>query len=249
MKIQKQKIQKQIKEDHSSYENKSNDQNINNNSEIDNENPPEEDYGDLGQEGICLQCSKSVCRVQTTENEGSGVLVKFLKNGQERKFLVTSDKILTQSELNSGSCFNIYFNTHSSPKEISADYTKKFVWCSAGNNIKSDISLVEIKKENILDECFLEVDFNNDESYLNANIISVEEPKQEEPVVVLQGSIVQLLNDGYSFLHNAYSDGLTLGAPIINLNNQKVIGIYTGIENGMCKATFLNNIFNRIDIP
>ena len=83
---------------------------------------------------------------------------------------------------------------------------------------------------------------NKNNEYINANIYMIHYIKDERYLSLSFGKILQ--DDKYSkiyeLIYNCGSDFGSSGAPIINFNNKKVIGIHLGRFKDLKFCTLLN---------
>ena len=95
---------------------------------------------------------------------------------------------------------------------------------------KYDITIIEIKRTDGLDiNSFLDIDnqiFKNDINFVNQSIYIIYYEKEEK--VHYSTGIIKHISDGYKIEHTCQSKLSSLGNPIINVNNNRVIGIDLG---------------------
>jgi hypothetical protein len=109
-----------------------------------------------------------------------------------------------------------------------------------------DVTIIEIKEEDNLDiYSFLEMDNSikvNNPQILNHKVYLLHYPKGVEDVQFSQGKINNLLNDKINFIANYRSEPGSSGSPIIDYENDLVIGIHKAGEKKENKKTGLGII-------
>ena len=107
-----------------------------------------------------------------------------------------------------------------------------------------DVSFVEIKKsDGLKDDSFLNIDeiIDSPEKTLKKMpIYSLHYPKGDV-IKKSEGLIIRLLNNNYYINHLCKWDRLSSGGPLINYNNNKVIGILSeyGMDNKYNTGIFI----------
>ena len=107
---------------------------------------------------------------------------------------------------------------------------------------KYNITIIEIKENDNLDiNSFLEIDEQFFSSYLNnkAYIYLLHYPNLNGISCFSEGRIIEIKDDNFSFIHNCYTELGSIGGPLINLSNYKVIGMHIGEESNEKKYGIL----------
>ena len=107
---------------------------------------------------------------------------------------------------------------------------------------KYNITIIEIKENDNLDiNSFLEIDEQFFSSYLNnkAYIYLLHYPNLNGISSFSEGRIIEIKDDNFSFIHNCYTELGSIGGPLINLSNYKVIGMHIGEESNEKKYGIL----------
>ena len=114
--------------------------------------------------------------------------------------------------------------------DILIDYTRK-----AYTNEKYDITIIEIKKtDNLNFSDFLEIDeniYNDDlnDTYKQKSVYLIYYP-YENKASYSNGIIKNISEDNYNIKHLCSTKPGASGCPIINLNNNRVLGIHKGAD-------------------
>ena len=176
-----------------------------------------------GTEIILNQMKKTICRISTENgSKGTGFFCKIPYPRKSLKVFITNNHLIDQKYLNEEKEINIRINNK--PKKIKLK--DKFKYTSE----EYDVTIVEIK-ENI-DEIkdFLELDENSVlVDYFGNSIYTLQYPSYNEvqkPAVsygILKG---RYEDREYDFIHYCSTEQGSSGSPILNLSNNKIIGIH-----------------------
>jgi len=193
-------------------------------------------------EKIIYQMKNNVCRINVSNgNKGTGFLCKipYPDKNNLLKVLITNNHVINEAILEKDKkiIISINNNQHEIKLENRIKYTNK----------KYDITMIEIKENEDKINNYLELDENIIENgsnipYLNESIYILQYPGNNTVSVsygILKG--VNLEQD-FTFWHLCSTDKGSSGSPILNILNNKVIGIHIGADNtfNYNKATFLN---------
>jgi len=125
-------------------------------------------------------------------------------------------------------------------------------------NINYGIAIIEINPSKDKIKYFLEIDdniFDEKFDYINKRIYIIQYNQEKDPISISYGNInyycKRLLNNYNVFVYSCSTNYGALGSPIINLSNNKIIGIHLGFDrrgnkekkNMGCKLTFPINEF------
>ena len=181
---------------------------------------------------ITQQMEKNICKILSNDgSKGTGFFCKipFLNNN---KLLV----LLTNNHVINDLKKNITINYNNKFIEIELENRKKYT------NKEYDITIIEIKeKDNIKD--YLEIDEmimkeGSNKKYIKESIYVLQYPEEEK--LVSYGILKDIENKKYDFTHLCCTDNGSSGSPILNLKNNKVIGIHKEAINNYNKGLFLN---------
>ena len=178
---------------------------------------------------IISQMEKCICIFGNGKNICTGFFCSLSYNNKKFKFLISSNKI--NEEIKDNYLIQVISKDG---KEIKIIHLKnKKIYTSK----KYGITIIEINSEiDKIDE-YLKIDENifDENLKVNKNIYMLQYSKDNKSSVSY--GILDNIKNQYNIIHHCYIKNGSLGSPILNLLNKKVIGI--NIENGE------NSIFNK----
>jgi len=190
---------------------------------------------------ILDQMKKNICKICMKDgSKGTGFFCKipFPNNNHLLPVLITNNHVMNELYLNSVKSFIIKQNENEF-KEILLDNRLKYT------NKEYDITIIEIKekKDGINEFLNIDEDIINEESnisYLNESIYILQYPNDEK--LVSYGILKDIMeNKQYNFNHLCCTYSRSSGSPILNLINNKVIGIHKEAnKNNYNRGLFLN---------
>ena len=182
---------------------------------------------------ILYQMKKNICKIYMDDgSKGSGFFCKipFPNKKHFLKALVTNNHLIDGAHLKKDN--HIIFTINNDEIKHKLNIGERKVYTSK----KYDTSIIEIYEDKDNIHNFLDLDFNlNDEYYnniyINRTIYILQYPNNER-VSVSYGIIkdINLLNN-YDICHLCCTEKGSSGAPILNLSNNKLIGIHKGAYN------------------
>ena len=181
---------------------------------------------------ILKQMEKNICKILISdENIGTGFFCKipFPDNNNKLSVLITNNHVINDLNKN----IKIYYDNKII--EIELENRKKYT------NKEYDITIIEIKEKDKIEE-YLEIDEEImkglNKVYAKESIYVLQYPEEK---LVSYGILNGIIEDKkYNFSHLCCTDKGSSGSPIINLKNNKVIGIHKEATNNYNKGLFLN---------
>ena len=181
---------------------------------------------------IIEQMEKTICKIISNDGDkGTGFFCKIpFVNNNKLSVLLTNNHVINDLKKN----FTIYYNNKFIKIEL--ENRKKYT------NKEYDITIIEIKEEDKIEE-YLEIDEmimeeGSNTSYVNESIYLLQYLEEK---LVSYGIINNIMEDKkYDFSHLCSTDKGSSGSPIINIKNNKVIGIHKEAINNYNKGLFLN---------
>ena len=182
---------------------------------------------------IIEQMEKNIFRIKIGEMKGTGF---FCKIPCINKFaLITNNHIITENENE----INIKIKEENESRIINLENRIKYF------NKEYDIAIIEIKDNEIKN--YLELDDNiikdilknnnKNEEYLDKTIYIIQYPKGE--LSVSYGILNNMsIDKKYNFNHKCSTKFGSSGSPILNIDNNKIIGMHKGGNNN--EGLFLN---------
>ena len=191
----------------------------------------------------------SICEVIRDNGYGTGFLCKIQNLNKEMFCLITTDSVITKSMLLNKEYIEIKLNNEII--KISLNIYRR-IW----NNEELDFTCIEIiEEDNIINEIIsFEIDDNcyinnyNNKEYNKKGIVipSIGITKEIE---LPQGIIKYVENNEDMFIHDCNTEKGFSGAPIILINNLKIIGIHKGYDKNNKKniGIYFKKIINNIN--
>ena len=184
---------------------------------------------------ILKQMKNCVCRVCINNGtKGTGFFCKIPVNNF--KFLpvfITNNHIINQNYLNQANNITLQFDAGQNNNIKYLSTKNKHIY----TNVKFDITIIEIneKFDNFYEYLELEDNiFKDTTNYIGNSIYIMHYPKQNN-VSVSYGILKNIFSDEqYNFCHFCSTDKGSSGSPILNLVNNKVIGIH-------CQGSSIDN--------
>ena len=186
-----------------------------------------------GTEKILKQMNKCVCKIYS-KDEGTWFFTKIPFNNILLPVLITNNHVLSQNDIKNDCTIKLSLNYDKKKKRIKIEEDRKTY-----TNEELDITIIEIKenKDNINNE-YIDLDddiidyFRDNENvndlndkYSNKSIYILHYPKGNN-IVVSYGQPPEL--DNKDIKHKCSTEHGSSGAPILLINNQKLIGVHCG---------------------
>jgi len=189
---------------------------------------------------INSQMEKCICKIKINDDKdnkyGTGFFcnIPFPDYSNLMPVLITSNNILGEKEIIPGNKINLLINDDSYSYTIHFDDSRLTY-----TNKDYDITIIELKKDDNLNVCGIEIDYDFYQTFVPSNKLSVYILFYSNLIYseCLFGVVNKKTEDNcyfqYTYLkeNNEESISPTSGCPIINLNNFKVIGIHKSKQN------------------
>jgi V8-like Glu-specific endopeptidase len=188
-----------------------------------------------GTETILDQMNNSICRIYTDNGKGTGFFTQIPYKLKLLPVLITNNHVINKDDILNNKKFSIYLNNDKKIKRIELDNNRlKYT------NEKLDITIIEIKDNDKLNNKYLELDdeimnyikLNKKEDinylsdiYSNNSIYLINYP-EDKNVVVSYGQSPNFSES--EIFHKCITKEGSSGSPILLINNQKLIGIHYG---------------------
>ena len=192
-------------------------------------------------EKIMEQMKSKICKLKLFNgNEGTGFFCKTPFPNKIIPALITNNHIIDEKELNKENQ-KIYYSTYNdkesnnkSPKYIELKNRMKYT------SKKYDVTIIEIKEsDNINNFLDLELEINNI-NYNKETIYILHYPSYEN-ISVSDGIINNYKEDKeYEFSYHCDIEKVSAGSPILDIKNNKIIGIHKGTKNNYNLGSFIN---------
>ena len=190
-------------------------------------------------EKIIEQMKNNVCRIKLLNgNKGTGFFCKFSYNNKIFPVLITNNHVINKEILNKNEKILIIINNEE--REIELKDRIKYT------NEEYDITIIEIKEKEDKINKYLEIDDKiignkSNISYIKESIYIIQYEGEKDEVSISYGIIKGIdEKDNYTFKHFSCTDKGSSGSPILNINNNKIIGIHKESSSKDNRGTFLN---------
>ena len=185
-----------------------------------------------------------ICKIENKNGNGTGFFCYKSNNNKLLPILIINNHVINQEILNKNN-YKIIISFNKGKKKI-----KKQIKLNDNGKIytneKYDTTIIEIIKEKDEIENFLELDDNIFNEYINVynkSIYVIQYPRigycQEAS---FSYGILKNIQDEYNIIHYCSTQYGSSGSPILNLENNKVIGIHkeSSIKFNFNKGTLIN---------
>ena len=204
-----------------------------------------------GTQTILSQMKNSICKIKINNTNGTGFFCKIPYENKEMNVLMTNYHILDEKYYNQNGSLNLFINDEEEVKIINLK-TKRITYF----NKLYDLTLIELKEnDGISINKYLELDNNLFKKeikayYENISIYVLQYPLGNNAAVSYGLSLSNEINN-YEINHTCSTEHGSSGSPILNLSNNKVIGIHKkGAKNfnfniGTCLQFPLNDFLEK----
>ena len=175
---------------------------------------------------IIKQMEHSICKIKREDNGkfGTGFFSKIHFTNKDIPVLITNNHIIDESILYKEKQ-QILIEINNNVKEIKLDKRMKYT------NKEYDVTIIEIKSKEKMDFInFVELDidkFKQNSNIYNQNIYILQYPKYgEEQKCAVSYGILREIENYYDLIHICSTDIGSSGSPILNISNNKIIGIH-----------------------
>ena len=173
-----------------------------------------------------MQMKKSICIIETENNGGTGFLclIEWSDKNLSIPALFTCQHVLNKTNFRT----EIKLIFYDKEKTIKLDESRIIF-----SDREMDITCIKLKKNEYDINDYLRIDehiYNEDEInrlFKNRKIYTISFPKGNQSIT--EGEFLKL-KDNNNFYHNCFTAKGSSGAPILNSDNMKVIGIHIGEE-------------------
>ena len=190
---------------------------------------------------------KSLCKVITPKETGSGFLIKFFKDQQDFFCLMTNEHVVKKEFIKKKKTITFYYDSGAKTREIQLNPEERFI--KDFTDMYIDATVIEIlPKDDIPKDYFLTVLLDyliNYKQLVGQEITIIQYPKGE--LNYSHGFIKNLTQDEkYGFVHGASTLGGSSGSPIFLKGTTKVIGIHKASDDKKIVnfGDFIYPIFN-----
>ena len=172
-----------------------------------------------------LKVSKSICKIKTNKQYGTGFFIKYLIDKIYCYFLISSANILTKNMVKAKEKIIIYFDNDFENLGIELNENERYIRNFKDDEI--DASIVQIiYKDNISDSYFLspEGEYSDDKNKLINKQIYIPQYPLGKKLKYARGIINNIKN--YELIHSTTTEPGSSGSPLFLKDSIKVIGIH-----------------------
>ena len=162
---------------------------------------------------------KSVCKIAYENKVGTGFLIKLYKDEKELNCIMSNEHVITKEMIELNKIIDIQYNCEEKWIKIKLDLNERYIIY----NKEMDVTIIEIKKDEIKDKYFLIPNIDNNIEYINKDIYIVQYP-QGNKLSYSEGKIININNN--ELIYNASTKSGSSGSPILLKNTTEVIGIH-----------------------
>ena len=172
-----------------------------------------------------LKVSKSICKIKTNKQYGTGFFIKYLIDKIYNYFLISSAHILTKGMVKAKEKIIIYFDNEFENLDIELNENVRYIRNFKDDEI--DASIVQIiYNDNISDSYFLssEGEYSDDKNKLINKQIYIPQYPLGKKLKYARGIINNIKN--YELTHSTTTEPGSSGSPLFLKDSIKVIGIH-----------------------
>ncbi len=203
-----------------------------------------EKYPDIvsieGTKIILEQMKKCICKIIKKDGSiGTGFFCNIKNDNTIIKVMITNNHIINEEYINDNNEIRISLNNDKEFKEIILN-NERIIY----TNIEYDTTIIEIKDKDGINN-FMELDDNYYNNYKNKSIYIIQYGS-EKKIGVSYGIINDI--DNYNIEYYCNIEEGSSGAPILNLLNNKIIGINKEerkINRGILIKYIINDFINK----
>ena len=193
---------------------------------------------------ILEQMKNSICKIKIKNIKGTGFFCSFSHKDEKKNVLITNSNILDKKIISENNIINISLNDDNEKLKIKIDENRKIY-----SNKVYNTTIIEINPESDKISNFLELDeaiFEDNYKLSNESIYIIQYPKfgKEQKAAVSYGLAKEI--EDYDLINYCSTGSGSIGAPILNLSNNKVIGMHkTSNKSGCNKGIALKYPINE----
>ena len=194
-----------------------------------------------GVKEILYQMENCICKIYKNDgNKASGFFCKILYKNYNIPVMITNNHVIDEEYIKENNNIDITLNDDNIIRNIFLNDNRKIY-----TNKEYDITIIEINSDKDKINIFMELDEkifieNSNKIYKNHSIYIPQYPNGDKAAVSY--GIIKKIN-GYNINHYCCTENGSSGSPIINLLNNKIIGVHKeGTKNfEFNKGTYLKD--------
>jgi len=200
----------------------------------------------MNRKKIINQMEKTICRLKIEDEQGTGFFcrIPFPNKKNMLPVLITNNHIINDKILYKNNEIITLYMQEIGKKNIDLNNRLKYT------NKEYDITIIELLEkdkinnylkldEDIITDIINKKDKNKNDNFIDKTLYALQYP--ESNLSVSYGILENICADkNYNFKHKCSTRKGSSGSPIININNNKIIGIHKSTINKCNMGTFLN---------
>ena len=173
---------------------------------------------------ILNQLKNCICKIENVNGKGTGFFCNFSNKNQKYKVLITNNHVIDEEIIKENKKIKVSINNNK--ENIKIDLKNKKIYTSK----KYDTTIIEINPEKEVINNYLELDDELFDDIINISkksvyIIQYPNYSDGQKAAVSYG-IIKNIQEEYNILHLCSTESGSSGSPILNLINNKIIGIH-----------------------
>jgi len=203
-----------------------------------------------GTKKILEQMENCICKINNKKGKGTGFFC-YIPFGNI-PVMITNNHVIDEELIKENNSILVSINDDKKKIIIQLDNDRKIY-----TNKNEDITIIEIKKEKKEIKEFLNIDENildNNINIYNENIYILQYPKcLEKQKAAVSYGIIKEINQN-EIIHLCCTESGSSGSPILNISNNKVIGIHKeksilfNFNIGVLLKEAINEFINNINL-
>ena len=198
---------------------------------------------------ILNQMKYSICKIKNKKGKGTGFFC-FIPN-KNISLMITNNHVIDEEIIKENNIIGVTLNDDKEKIDIKLDNNRKIY-----TNKLYDVTIIEMKSEKIKEYIELDLNILNDNPNIyNESIYIPQYPEYgaEQKCAVSYG-ILKEINNEYDIIHLCSTKFGSSGSPILNISNNKLIGIHKESSNkynynkGTLLKTPINEFLNNINL-
>ena len=176
---------------------------------------------------ILEQMEKCICKIENKNGKGIGFLCYIPYKNKKLGVMITNNHIINEDIIKNNESIELSLNDNKNKISLNIDERKENIYTSK----EYDTTIIPINSKEDKINNFLEIDkevFNNNANIYNKSIYILQYPRfnlGEQKAAVSYG-ILKNIQDKYIIEHYCYTEYGSSGSPILNLLNNKIIGMH-----------------------
>jgi len=168
---------------------------------------------------------KSACRIECSDNVGSGFFIKLKKNNKPFYCLMTCEHVINKRMIDSKEIINVQYDCRI--KSINIKLDSRFI--KSYKYLGIDATVIEIlEKDGVKEEFFLlpNYDYKNGyKQFENKSIVIIQYPGGKD-LSKSDGTIIETNQYSHDFTHISSTESGSSGSVIVLSENSEVLGIH-----------------------